>query len=94
MCGASRTAQLLVRDSLKSASGKQILLLNLGLHLEVAVERLGFKTASAGLVPGFIRIPYLRAFSGELHQVIHFHKQTVFHIVLPVFVSSCETHFI
>lgn len=46
--------QLPVRDSLKSASGKQILLLNLGLHLGVAVESLGFKIASTGLLPGSI----------------------------------------
>lgn len=71
--------QLPVRDSLKFASGKQILLLNLGLHLEVAVEWLGFKIASTGLLPGSIWIPYLRAFSGELQQVINFHQQTVLH---------------
>lgn len=46
--------QLPVRDSLISASGKQILLLNLGLHLEVAVEWLGFKIASSDLLPGSI----------------------------------------
>lgn len=32
----------------------EILLLNLGQHLEVAVERVGFKIASAGLLPGAI----------------------------------------
>lgn len=46
--------QLPVSDSLKSASGKQILLLNLGLHLEVAVEWLGFKIASTDVLPGSI----------------------------------------
>lgn len=92
VCHASRTAQLPVRDSLKSASGKQILWLNLGLHLEVAVERLGFKIVSAGLVPGFIRIPYLRAFAGELQQVIRFHKQTVFHIQCYKYLSQAAKH--
>jgi len=43
-----------VRDSFKFASGKQILLLNLGLHLEAAVERLVFKIASTGLLLGSI----------------------------------------
>lgn len=46
--------QLPVSDSLKCASGKQILLLNLGLHLEVAVEWLGFKIASTDVLPGSI----------------------------------------
>ena len=32
----------------------KILLLNVGQHLEVAVERVGFKIASAGSVPGAI----------------------------------------
>lgn len=77
-CHASATALPISSylSGLKSASGKQILLLNLGLHLEVAVEWLGFKIASTDLLPGSIWIPYLRAFSGELQQVINFHQHT------------------